>query len=283
MFDLNVPFKIKFIRTQGMQKTDMPIKSINFTVKYFLPLILFLAVSSCSYFRTAAMESSVFEPEASLEKANQLIKEGYYEDARKILEDIKAKDASQKYAAMATLRIADTYYEAESYEEAVVEYESFMKLHRYHKYASYAQYKLAMSYFKRIKTIDVSYSWAARALKEFQELRRRYARNPYMDITDSRIKMCKRMLAEYEFYVGNFYFKKASYKAAAQRFKGLIHNYPDSKKEPDALYYLGLSYEKTGQRENALNVLTSLIEKFPAIELSMEAKEHIALLNSKEQ
>ncbi len=260
----------------------MPIKSNNFTVKYFLPLILFLALSSCSYFRTADMKSPVFEPEASLEKANQLIKEGYYEDARKILEDIKAKDASQKYAAIATLRIADTYYEDGSYEEAVIEYESFLKLHRYHKYASYAQYKLAMSYFKRIKTVDVSYSWAARALKEFQELRRRYPRNPYMDITDSRIKMCKRILAEYEFYVGNFYFKKGAYKAAAQRFEGLIHNYPGSKKEPDALYSLGLSYEKMGRREKAVNVLTSLIEKFPATELSREAKKRIALLDGKE-
>ncbi|NOZ68923.1 MAG: tetratricopeptide repeat protein [Deferribacteres bacterium] len=259
----------------------MPIKSIKSTVKYLLPLILLLVLSSCSYFRSTDIDSSVFEPEASLEKADQLIKKGFYEDARKILEDIKARDASQKYAAIATLRIADTYYEDGSYEEAVVEYESFLKLHRYHKYAPYAQYKLAMSYFKRIKTVDVSYSWASRALKEFEELRRRYPRNPYMDITESRIRTCRRILAEYEFYVGNFYFRKGSYRAAAQRFEGLIRNYPGSKKEPDALYYLGLSYEKMGRQEDALNVLTSLIEKFPTMELSTKAKKRIALLEGK--
>ncbi len=265
-----------------MHNTDMPIKNINSAVRYLLPLILFLSLSSCSYFRNADTGASVFEPEASLEKANQLIEKGFYEDARKILEDIKARDASKKYAAIATLRIADTYYEDGSYEEAAVEYESFLKLHRYHKYAPYAQYKLAMSYFRRIKTVDVSYSWASGALREFEKLRRRYPRNPYMDITESRIKTCRRILAEYEFYVGNFYFKKGSYKAAAQRFEGLIRNYPGSKKEPDALYYLGLSYEKMGRREDALNVLTSLTEKFPAMELSRKAKKHIDLLESRE-
>ncbi len=210
-----------------------------------------------------------------------MIKDRYFEESREILETIKAKDASQKYATLAKIRIADTYFEEGLYEEAAVEYESFVDMHPYHKYASYAEYKLAMSYFKRIKSVDVSYSWARRALKEFEKLQRNYPRNPFMDFTDSRIKMCKRILAEYEFYVGSFYFKKGSYEAAANRFHGMLQNYPGSKKESEALYYLGLSYENLGQREKAVTVLTALIEKFPTIKLSNEAKELIASFEKK--
>ena len=235
-------------------------------------VVAFLTVS-CS---KSALKSGPFDPEASLAKANDLIEAGYYEDAREILEEIKAKDATQQYATTAKLRIADTYYEDELYDDAAIEYDGFLSVHTHHKYAPYAQFRLAMTYFKRMSTIDVSASWAERAMTEFEKLQRRYPRNPYMDITESRINMCRRILAEYEFYVGNFYYKKGSYRAAVSRLDGMLKNYPDSKKESEALYYLGLSYKGLGQREKAVSALTSLIKKYPTMELSTEAKELIS-------
>ena len=252
----------------------------SIAAKIFLSLIPLLLLFACSSNKTVK-ETDVFEPDAAFKKANDLIKRKYYNDAREILEGIKSRDASQKYAALAKIRIADTYFEDEAYEEAVVEYENFLDVHPRHKYSSYAQYMLATSFFKRIKTIDVSYSWAKRAMQEFQKLRRIYPRNPYMDITESRIKTCKLILAEYEFYVGRFYFKKGSYEAAVNRFNELLENYPDSKMESEALYYLGLSYENMGQNDRALNILTALIKKFPSIEISMDAKEVIDTLDEK--
>jgi len=157
-----------------------------------------------------------------------------------------------------------------------VEYESFLKIHPYHKYAHYAQYQLAMSYFKRIRTPDVSYGFAKKALKEFEKLQMFYPRNPYMDVVDGRIKVCKNILAEHEFYVGEFYFKKGSYGAAKERFIQLLKNYPDSKKEIDALYYLGLSYANLGNKDKARETLMTLIEKYPAARESVEARKLIA-------
>jgi outer membrane protein assembly factor BamD len=236
--------------------------------------MVLLLSSSCS--KDAVKGEAAFDPEASIARADELIKEGYYDDAREVLEEIKARDASRQYAMMAKLRIADTYFIDELYDEAAVEYESFLSIHSHHKYASYAQFRLAMTYFKRIGTVDVSASWARSAIREFEKLQRQYPRNPYMDITESRIKMCRRILAEYEFYVGNFYFKKESYEAAVKRLSGMLEKYPDSKMEAQALYYLGLSYENLGQRDKAIRMLNSLLEKFPTIKLSSDARELIA-------
>lgn len=255
-----MPTKLKLYRT---------------TQLIFLYLIMCLIVFACSTDKTAQQEEPDFIPEESFRKAGELIKDGYYEEARKILETIKSKDVSHQYGILAMLRIADTYFDEESYDEAVIEYESFLDLYRYHKYASYAQYKLAMCFFVRIKTVDVGYSWARRALDEFEKLQRQYPRNPYMAIIDKRIKACTNILAEYEFYVGNFYYDKGSYKAAIGRFKGMLQNYPDSSNVPDALYYIGLSYANLGQKDEAINNLNALIEKFPTIELSIEAKKRI--------
>jgi outer membrane protein assembly factor BamD len=244
--------------------------------KIFIPFIVLLFVFACSSKKDAIKKTPLFEAEAIFKQVNDKIKKGSYEDARKILEGIKAQDTSGKYATLAQIRIGDTYFKEKLYDEAAIEYEYFLKMHPYHKYASYAQYQLAMSYFKRIKTIDVSYSQVQRALKEFEKLLRLYPRNPYINIVESRIKMCKSILAEYEFYVGKFYFKKGSYGAAAGRFNNMLQNYPYSKKESESLYYLGLSYKNIGERDKSLKALTTLIKKYPTTKLSKKAKEIIA-------
>lgn len=249
-------------------------KYIQISQKILLFFIVSLLSFACS--DKSALMGDAFDPEASIAKADELIEGGYFDNAREVLEEVKARDASQQYALMATLRIADTYFGEELYDEAAAEYENFLSVHSHHKYASYAQFRLAMTYFKRIRTVDVSYSWAQRAIREFEKLQRQYPRNPYMDITESRINMCERVLAEYEFYVGNFYFKKGSYESAVNRLVGMLETYPDSKMESEALYYLGLSYKNMGEREKALNALNALIEKFPTIELAGEAKGLIA-------
>lgn len=266
-----------------MKQSYMHMKKKKY--RYILPqTLLFLIVSllfiACSNKASLKMDSA-FDPAETLTKADQMIKDGYNEDARELLEEITAKDASRQYAIIARLRIADTYFADELYDEAAVKYENFLNIHSHHKYASYAQFRLAMTYFKRLSTVDVSASWARKAIKEFKKLQRNYPRNPYMDITESRIKMCKRLLAQYEFYVGNFYYKKGSYEAAVTRFNGMLENYPDSKMESNALYYLGLSYKNMGQRDKAINILSSLIEKFPTIELASEAKDVLASFNDK--
>ncbi|MBC8414253.1 MAG: outer membrane protein assembly factor BamD [Nitrospira sp.] len=251
--------------------------------------IIGLSVTGCSTFNATSLtpdwfskdeEEKVLGPEGSLEKATQLTKDGYYEEAREVLEKVEAESDSREYSTLAKIRIADTYYDDELYAEAAIEYASFLDIQSYSKYAAYAQYKLAMSYFKRIKTIDVSYHWARLAIQEFEVLRRNYPRNPYMDITESRIKMCRRVLAEYEFYVGKFYFEKGSYAAAIGRFNNMLENYPESKSESEALYYLGMSYDNSGQKFKAIEYFNALVEKFPTNELSVKARELIVSIDS---
>jgi len=255
---------------------------ISYLKGILLLIIMLVSLLACSSDKSVK-KSINFEPEATFNQANEKIKKGDYEEAREILAVIKAKDTSGQYAPLAQVRIGDTYFEDGSYEEAAIEYEQFLKIHPYHRYSSYAQYQLAMSYFNGIRTPDVSYSDAQRALTEFEKLLKLYPRNPYIDAAENRIKMCKSILAEYEFYVGQFYFRKGSYNAAALRLNGLIQDYPESKKEPEALYYLGLSYKNLNNHDKALTTLTSLIEKYPANSFSKEAKEIIASLNNKEK
>jgi len=241
----------------------------------FLIVTLLLMAAGCASDNSALKDESI-DPAESLKEANSLIEKGYYEDARAILDKVRMHGTSLNYTYLAQLRIADSYFEEESYEEAAAEYSSFLSIHPHHKYAPYARYRLAMCYFRQIRTPDVSFSLAKKALQEFRTLQREYPRNPYMDITETRIKMCLKVMAEYEFGVGRFYFKKGSYQAAINRFNGMLKQYPDSSVEPEALYYLGLSYKELGRNDDAISVLSRLIDRFPSIERSSEARKLLA-------
>lgn len=238
-------------------------------------------ITACSSNKGVVKDVPFGDIDSLFKRADEMVRKGDFEEARKILERVKAEDASQDSAPIAQLRIADTYFQEERYEEAEVEYQAFLDRYAYHTYAPYAQYRLGMTYFKRIENVDISYSMAKKALEEFEKLLIRYPRNPYIEATEQRIRGCRNVLAGYELYVGKFYFKKGSYLASAQRFEELLKRYPDSTSEAEALYYLGLSYKNLGEYEKAINTLNTLIEKFPQIKLSKEAKDTVASLNKK--
>ena len=100
-----------------------------------------------------------------------------------------------------------------------------------------------------------------------------FPRNPYRDVLDLRINQCRNTLAEYEFLVGEFYYKKGSYYAAVERFKGLLKDYPEYKGEANVLFYMGMSYENLGQNDKAREYLDRLIEKYPNNKIIKKAKK----------
>ena len=263
-------------------KSDMShmrgVRYFCFSSKLILTFFIFILFISCSSDKAAVKKTPISDPTALFEKVKEKIAKRDFEEARSILNDIKAWDSSREYSALAQIRIADTYYEETKYDEAVAGYRQFLDLHTYHKYSPYVQFRIAMSYFKRVTGIDTGSSFAQQALDEFVKLRKLYPRNPYMEITDKRIKRCKNILAEYEFYVGKFYMDKGSYKSAVQRFKNILKQYPDSKIESEAMYNLGLSYIDLGEIEEAMEALSLLIEKYPTIKLSARASELLASL-----
>lgn len=249
--------------------------------KIFLLILAICLSASCSSKKDALKKTSEFDSKDAFLRVEEKMKKRRFDQAREILDEIRAKDTTGEFAVLAQLRTGDTYYKEEHFTEAAVEYERFLNLHAYHTYAAYAQYQLAMTYFKRIKTVDISYELTQQALTEFRKLLKVYPRNPYVDIVENRIRTCENMLAEYEFYVGKFYYKKGSYSAAASRFEEMIRSYPGTMKESDALFYLGMSYKKTGDLDRSLKAFRRLIEQYPATSLSKDAEDIIASLQEK--
>lgn len=243
--------------------------------KSFLLLFLLLFLFSCSG-KHVVKPVETFDPEKAFTKANELLEKKDYEQARASFLEIKNRDMSKKFAPLAQLKIADSYVKEDESELAVAEYQRFLEVYPDHKYAPYAQYQIASIYFDQIESPERGYSGAARALEEFEKLKKMYPRNPYKDIIDLKIEKCRNTMADYEFLVGDFYYKKGSFSAAINRFEGLLKTYPDYKRKADVLFYTGMSYKNLGQKDKALEYLNCLIEKHPNNKLAAAAKKELA-------
>src|SRR5260370_7449641 len=71
------------------------------------------------------------------------------------------------------------------------------------------------------------------------------------------------MLARNEMVVGNYYYKRANFRAAESRFAELMQKYPDTPVAPDALFELGISLEKEGKKYSAAQAFTAVEKHFP--------------------
>ncbi len=242
-------------------------------------LSLLLLVSCAGKSEVKPVES--FNAEKDFARANKMIAEKNYTEARTLLLEVKNRDLSKKYAPLAELRIADAYVKEGEPDLAVAEYRKFLEMYPDNSYASYAQYQIAMVYFGQIESPERGYGGAAQALGEFEKLKTNFPRNPYREIVDLRIEKCRNTIADYEFLVGEFYMRKGSYSAAIGRYEGLIKKFPDYKKKEYVLLKLGTAYGKLGDREKASEYFSALVDKFPASPIARDAKKELASLNLK--
>jgi outer membrane protein assembly factor BamD len=192
------------------------------------------------------------------------------------LKEIQLRYTYSPYAALAELRTGDAYFQKGEYDQAVIEYEEFLKRHPGHEEASYATYKLALSYYKTIRTPDRDPTNTRLALQWFNTFVEKYPDSPLIPDARAKILNCRDSLAKREIYIGNFYSRRDNYKAAADRYKIVVSDYSDTNIYEEALYLLGRAYAKSDQYELARQTLNRLVQEFPNKKYSGKAS---SLLN----
>jgi outer membrane protein assembly factor BamD len=192
-------------------------------------------------------------------------------------EQIFIGDTIEKnYDPNVIMKRAEAFFDKEEYPEAIIEYQHFLDLHRVHTLAPYAQYKLGESHFKMFKTIDRDPEPVYKALDGFQRLLKEYPGSRYEDDAVDKIKECSDRIAQTYFFVGEFYYRREAYLAAAHRFEAILKNYPEMDVAQDALYYLALTYKEIGAHDWARENLITLAERYPNNRHQVESRTLLA-------
>lgn len=219
-------------------------------IRNLFPVIFILALTSAC--------ASFFNPDANEKTADQLIAEGMaefedgdYLDAIKSFQKLKDWYPFSKHATLAELKIADAHYNLEQYDEAIIAYESFEKLHPRNEAIPHVVYRIGRCYFDRIDTIDRNRITVERALETFKRFKAQFPDHELALKAGDHIRLCRKNLAEREFYVGRFYFKSDHYKAALHRFEILKEQYPDVQLDENVDEYIKKCERRIEKGESA--------------------------------
>lgn len=214
-------------------------------MKKFLVFGIFLVLlSGCSLFEESSQMNKSAQQLAA-EGAAAFMNEDY-KDAVKAYSDLKDWYPFSKYAILAELKVADAHFHLEEYDEAIVAYEGFEKMHPKNEAIPYVINQIGLCWFKQIDTVDRDAAPAKNAMTQFQRLISQFPEDEMAEDAVAYIETCLDNIAGHELYVANFYFKTKEFKAALKRYQYIVEYFPG-----------------TEQSEIAMNQIPKVTEKLP--------------------
>lgn len=200
-------------------------------------LFLFVSIfciSGCSLFDGSSGQMNKNAEQLAAEGASSFMNEDY-KDAIKAYTDLKDWYPFSKYAILAELKIADAHFHLEQYDEAIMGYNAFEKMHPRNDAVPYVINQIGMCWFKQINTIDRDDTPAKNALAQFQRLLEQYPGNQYEESAQKNIKKCLENIIDHELAVANFYYKTKQYKSALKRYEYIVEHFPGTEQSKTAL------------------------------------------------
>lgn len=219
----------------------------------------------------------------SYDKAFDHYESGEYAESLKVFNFVRTKFPYSKYAALSSLRIADTYFAQEQHPSAIEAYRRFIQLHPTHPDVPYAYYKVGISYYQQLpgdwwilppayEKDLASTDEALTALKRFLDL---YPNSQFAEEIAEKLAIVRQRLADHEFYVATYYLQRDQPRAAAMRLEFLLKTYPGAGFDQDGLFLLGKSYLLLKDVPKAVNIWQRLIDEYPGHALSQQASAYI--------
>ena len=192
-------------------------------------------------------------------------------------EQIFLGDTIEKnYDPNVIMKRGEAFFDKEEYAEALVEYNHFLDLHRVHVLAPYAAFRIGETHFKMAKSIDRDPEPLQKAITALERMRKDFPGSRYDTQAQQKIQECHDWLAQMHLFVGQFYYRRGSYLAAAHRVEQVMKSYPDKPVAPDALYFLAMTYHELGADDWARDNLVLLAEKYPGSKVSGDGKSLLA-------
>lgn len=208
---------------------------------------------------------------------------GEYTEALKTFNFVRTKFPYSKYAALASLRIADTYFAQDQMPNAIEAYRRFIQLHPTHPDVPYAHYRVGLSYYEQLpgdwfflppayEKDLASTGEAEAALGRFLEL---YPNSQFAEEIAEKLSIVRQRLADHEFYAATFYMERGKPRAAAMRLEFLLEHYPGLGFDQEGLFLLGKAYLLLRDVPQAVSIWMRLIEQHPEHPLSRQADRYM--------
>lgn len=272
--------------------------------------ILVSAVLACAMVALGGCHHKVQNPLANIDskqpdkglfdRAMESMKKAHFQEARTLLETLINTYPDSEYIARAKLALGDAWY-AEggkaAWDQAEVEYKDFQTFFPNLPEASEAQLKVATMHYREMEKPDRDFAQAQRAADEFKALIQQYPDSPLVPQAKQKLREVQEVLAERQYRIAHFYYLRDNLAASQARLQSLTDSYPLYSGVDEALYELGLLYEKEAnglrkqklpeaQKEKmvaqfekkAIEAYTKILTRYPATDRVPDAKRRLEAL-----
>src|ERR1700761_5333319 len=238
-------------------------------------------LASCVHKYETPIAKNTQQPDKVLfDQAMHDIEHGRYEVARISLQTLMNTYESSEYLAKAKLAIADSWYReggANGMAQAEAEYKDFILFYPGMEEAAEAQNRVCDIHYKQMDKSDRDWSQTVRAEDECKAVLTQFPNSKFAPQAMQRVRDIQESLAEHEFVVGNFYWKREMNPAAANRLNALVDQYPLFSDSGEALYEAGDAYSKMGPRfrKQAGEMFARILREYPLSNRADDAKRRL--------
>jgi outer membrane protein assembly factor BamD len=251
-------------------------------------VLAFFLLSGFGLFHRKKYETPItkdtLQPDKILfDRAIKNIEHGDYEAARLTLNTLINTYDTSEFLAKAKLAIADSWFReggSHGLAQAEAEYKDFILFYPNLEEAAESQFKICNIHFKQMDKADRDNSQGQRAEDECRQVMVQFPNSKFVPQAQQMLRSTQEVLAEKEFLTGDFYHKRGSFPAAANRLLFVSQQYPLYSGSDEALWELADSYKHMGDRfENSrAAALTKLVRDYPLSSHLDVAKEQLTAM-----
>lgn len=201
-----------------------------------------------------------------------MMKAKKYDKAIEKFSEVRENFPFDPMALIATVKLADVYFDKKDYGLALNMYEDFFKAHPEDENIPYVLLRIGDCYDKLALSMDRDQAYTLKAIERYTYLKNRYPSSTFTETAETRLKELNQKLADRELYVGEFYYRTYQYNAAIIRLDYLLKKYPDVTGLDKALYYIAMSYKALGEPGKGNDYLERLQREYPKSKLEKAIK-----------
>ncbi len=238
-------------------------------IVYLLCTVLLTSLlAACASTEKDATEQELYD------EARKAIRIRNFNTATTALEELEAKYPFGKYAEQAQLDLIYARYSSLDLDGAILACDRFIRLHPQSPNVDYAYYVkgianyyldagLARQYFTLVDVSSRDPGHMRQAFKDFTELLNRFPGSQYAGDARQRMLEIRNRLAEYELHAANYYIKRQSYVAAANRAAHVVERFPNTPVVEDALILMVELYRILDLPDQEADALAVLKTNYP--------------------
>jgi len=187
--------------------------------------------------------------EEAYAKGESLVAKKKYEKGRPFLKFVAENYANDPIGKQAALRLGDSYFDEGGplgYLEAQSRYRDFRNRYPSHPRSDYALFRLALCSDRQAEKPDRDQANTRLAVSSYRELLQTYPDSPYATEARARLKVVMDLLAEHEYRVARYYFKRKAWAAAKGRYDTVLGAFPSFGGLDKVLFESGVAERRLG-------------------------------------